>query len=104
MPWKMSEKLQLIAKLQRVHQDGQRLELQLRVRHPEQDADGVWQASQRLSTEIDGLIGRAMDDWRVLAKVAIKDLRSAEQGLKSAAEAIKKSIAVAKNCVKAVGF
>lgn len=101
MAWTLSEKNRVIAGLQRLLQDGQKLEVRLRVKHPEEDADRIWESNQRLATEIDALIGRVMDDWGSGAAKAASDLGAAASDFKAAADDIAKKVEVAKKIVKA---
>ena len=104
MAWKLSEKNRVIATLQRLHQAAQKLEVQLRVKHPQEDADRLWESNQRLATEIDALIGRALDDWGRGAANAISGLNRAADGFKSATDDIKHKIEVAKKIVRAASY
>ncbi|GEM_PF-2889628 len=101
MAWKLNEKLRVIAVLQRLHQNGQKLEMELRVKHPEEDADRVWEANQRLALEIDSLLGRAMDDWGMAASTAQRQLEGATESFKSAVADIKKKMNVVRKIIDA---
>lgn len=63
MPTTTDDKLAVIDQLRSVRNGAQEAELRLRLAGKNAEADQVWERVQRLSHEIDILIGRAMDNW-----------------------------------------
>lgn len=66
--------------------------------------DKIWESTARLSTEIDILIGRIMEEWLGTADRAISDLSTASAKIADAVAGIKKQLQIAQNVVKVIGF
>lgn len=102
--WTASDKTKAIAALQKLHVEGQKLEMKLRVVHGGDGAEAVWASNQRLAHEIDVLIGRAMDAWGLSAAKASAALTKATDEFKAAAAEVKKSVELAAKIVKLTGY
>ena len=98
-----TDKKTLIERLQAAHRATQKLELKLRFRGDDKAADRVWEASKRLSNEIDFLIGRAMEEWRGKASVIVTKIQAQQAELDGAIRDIKGNIDTAEKVVAAVG-
>ena len=104
MPFSESEKTKFITSLQKMHQQGQKLEVYLRVHEPNQDADAVWRSNDGLYRQIDYLIGEAIEQWNSNALTATTELTTAKDRLDAAITDIKKSVNVAKKIIEAAGY
>jgi hypothetical protein len=104
MAFKPTDKEKLLESLMGTHRQGQVAELRLRFQEEPDEAEKIWAANIRLSTEIDILLGRIMEDWLGSAARATADLRKANANLKAAIDDIQKQIKVAQNVVKVVGL
>jgi hypothetical protein len=104
MPFEPTDKEKVLESLMAARRQGQLAELSLRFQNKPDDANKIWEGNARLSTEIDILIGRMMDEWTGRADTAIKGLTAANTKLEAAVADIKKQIKIAQNVVKVVGF
>lgn len=104
MAFEQSDKENILESLMSVRRQGQLAELNLRFQGESEEADSVWGATARLSTEIDILIGRMMQDWLGSAKSVKKSIESLNSKIETAASDIKKQTRIAQNVVKVVGL
>jgi hypothetical protein len=104
MAFEPTDKEQLLEALMNARRQGQLAEISLRVQNKTAEAETLRERNARLSTEIDTLLGRMMDEWLGSAAQTIQGLTAANAQLEAAVAGIKKQIAVAQNVVKAVGL
>jgi hypothetical protein len=104
MPFEPSDKEKVLESLMAARRQGQLAELHLRFQNKPDEADKIWEGNARLSTEIDILIGRMMEEWTGRADTSIKRLTAANTKLEAAVADIKKQLEIAQNVVKVVGF
>lgn len=104
MPFEPTDKEKVLESLMAARRQGQLAELSLRFRNKPDEAEKIRGGNARLSTEIDILIGRMMEEWIGRADTAIKGLTAANTKLEAAVADIKKQIQIAQNVVKVVGF
>ena len=98
-----TEKKTIIERLQAAHRTAQKLELKLRFKGDDKAADRVWEASKRLSNEIDFLIGRAMEKWNGKANDIVIKIQAQQAEIDGAIREIKGNIDTAEKVVAAVG-
>ena len=103
MPFEPTNKEHVLESLMEARRHGQLAELSLRFQNKPDDANKIWEGNTRLSTEIDILIGRMMDEWAGRADTAITGLAAANAKLEAAVGDIKKRIKIAQNVVTVVG-
>jgi len=104
VPVPQDDKELILDRLMGMRDQGQRAEILLRSQKKIAEAEALWQGNARLSTEIDIVIGKLMDDWLGDAKSATKHLGAASEGLSVAIAKIKKQEQLAESVVKAVGY
>ena len=104
MPFEPTDKEKVLESLMAARRQGQLAELSLRFQNKPDEADRIWEGNTRLSTEIDILIGRRMEEWMGRADPAIKGLTAANTKLEAAVADIRKQIKIAQNVVKVIGF
>ena len=104
MAFESTEKEKVVESLMTARRQGQLAELSLRFQNKPEEAENIWERNVRLSTEIDILIGRLMEEWIGHADQAIKGLTVANTKLEAAVADIKKQIDVAQNVINVVGF
>jgi hypothetical protein len=104
MSFERTEKEHVLESLMAARRQGQLAELSLRFQDKPEEANRIREGTTRLSTEIDILIGRMMDEWTGRADTAIKRLTAANGKLETAVGDIKNRIKIAQNVVKVIGF
>ncbi len=103
MAFSKSDKAKVIDGLIKARRAAQRTELELRFQGKSEEAERVWEATTRLGTEIDFLVGRAMEEWTADAAGVISRLTQKQAALDAAARDIKKKMGVAAKVVAAIG-
>src|SRR6266516_1398354 len=98
------EKIAAITAMQSAYWDAQQLELTLRFKAKTAEAEDVWAKNQRLGTEIDILIGEAIDQWANDAATVATNIKAATDDLEKRVQQIKADIDLAQNIVEAVGL
>ncbi len=104
MAFEPTDKEKVLESLMAARRQGQLAELTLRFQGRPAEAENIREGNARLSTEIDILIGRMMEDWLGAADRATKDLATANARLEAAVADIKKQIEVAQNVVEVLGL
>ena len=104
MAFEATDKEKVLESLMAARRQGQLAELSLRFQGKSDEAEKIWEGTTRLSTEIDILIGRMMEDWLGAAHRAIRDLTVANDKIDAAVADIKRQIQIAQNVVKVIGF
>ena len=104
MAFEQAQKEKVMESLMAAQRQGQITEINLRLQGKADEAEKVWQSNNRLSAEIDILIGQMMDEWLGNAERAIKGLAKINDKLETAVAEIKKQINVAQNVVKIIGL
>ena len=104
MAFEPTDKEKDLESLMAARRQGQLAELSLRFQGKPDEADKIWASNARLSTEIDILIGRMMEEWLGAADRATKDLAAANAKLEAAVADIKKQIEVAQKVVEVLGL
>ena len=104
MAFEPTDKEKVLESLMAARRQGQLAELSLRFQGKSDDAEKLREGNARLSTEIDILIGRMMEEWHGAADHVTKDFTAANAKIEAAVADIKKQIAVAQNVVKVIGF
>ena len=104
MAFQPTEKETLLEALMAARRQGQLAELSLRFQGKPDEANRIREGSARLSTEIDILIGRMMEEWLGAAKRATKDIGAVQATLEAAVADIKEQIKVAQTVVKVIGL
>jgi hypothetical protein len=103
MSFDKESKCKVIETMQAVYRNGQMLEMELLFSGRKEDAEEVWRKNARLSTEIDVLIGKAMDEWRGEAAAVVKRLDKASGQLQDSIDEIGAAINTTKKAIKVVG-
>ncbi len=104
MAFEPTDKEKVLESLMGVRRQGQLAELCLRFQNKTDEAEKIWEGNAHLSTEIDILLGRMMEEWLGRSDQAIKGLTAANTKLEAAVADIKKQVKVAQNVVKVVGL
>ena len=104
MAFEQAQKEKVMESLMAAQRQGQITEINLRLQGKADEAEKVWQSNNRLSAEIDILIGQMMDEWLGNAERAIKGLAKINDKLETAVAEIKKQINVTQNVVKIIGL
>lgn len=104
MAFEATEKEKVLEGLMAARRQGQLAELSLRLQDKTDEAEKIWESTARLSTEIDIMLGKIMEDWLGRADPLLKGLNAATAKLESAVGAIKKDVKTAQNVVKVVGL
>ena len=104
MTFDPTDKEKVLSSLMAAHRQGQITEVSLRLQGKPDEAEKIWQGNTRLSTEIDILIGRVMDEWLGDADHAIKGLTDVNTKVEAAAAEIKKQVNIAQNVIKVIGL
>ena len=104
MAFEQAQKEKVMESLMAAQRQGQITEINLRLQGKPDEAEKVWQSNNRLSAEIDILIGQMMDEWLGNAERAIKGLAKINDKLETAVAEIKKQINVTQNVVKIIGL
>lgn len=104
MAFEQAQKEKVIGDLMAARRQGQFAEIDLRFQGKTDKAEKVWQGHRRLSTEIDILIGLAMDEWLGDAEREIGRLLKVNTRLEAAVAELKEEINTAQNVVKIIGF
>jgi ABC-type transporter Mla subunit MlaD len=104
MAFEATEKEKALESLMATRRQGQLAELSLRLQDKTDGAEKVWESTARLSTEIDIMLGKIMEEWLGRADQIIKGLNAANAKLETAVSGIKGNIKTAQNVVKVVGL
>ena len=104
MPNSEADKQQIIRKLLVVKQDAHSLEISLRFKGRNKQADELAAKAQKLSEKIDTLLGQVMVEWAVEADEIASDIGQANASLQSSIQEIQNGIDIAQNIVKALGY
>jgi hypothetical protein len=104
MAFAMTEKQTLLESLMATRSQADAAELRLRFQGKAEEADKIAQRTRVLSTEIDRLLAKIMEEWLGAATRLIGDVNAANGRLQAAVDDIKKTIAVAQRVVQALGM
>jgi len=104
MAFEATDKEKVLESLMAARRQGQLAELSLRLQDKTEQAETVWESTARLSTEIDIMLGKIMEEWRGRADPILKGLTAATAKLETAVSGIKKSVQTAQNVIKVVGL
>jgi hypothetical protein len=104
MAFEATEKEKVLEGLMAARRQGQLAELSLRFKDKTEEAEKIWESTARLSTEIDIMLGKIMEEWRGRSEPVLKGLSAATAKLETAVGGIKKDIKTAQNVVKVVGL
>jgi hypothetical protein len=104
MAFEATEKEKVLEGLMAVRRQGQLAELSLRFQDKTDEAEKIWESTTRLSTEIDIMLGKIMEEWLGRADPVLKGLNAAIAKLETSVSGIKKDIKTAQNVVKVVGL
>lgn len=103
MSFDKESKCRVIETMQAIYRNGQILEMELRFSDRKEEAEEVWRKNTRLSTEIDVLIGKAMDEWLGEAAAVVKRLDKASEQLQDSMDEIGAAINTTKKAIKVIG-
>ena len=103
MSFDKESKCKVIETMQAIYRNGQILEMELRFSDRKEEAEEVWRKNTRLSTEIDVLIGKTMDEWLGEAATVVKRLDKASGQLQDSIDEIGAAINTTKKAIKVVG-
>jgi hypothetical protein len=104
MAFEATEKEKVLEGLMAARRQGQLAELSLRFKDKTEEAEKIWESTARLSTEIDIMLGKIMEEWVGRSEPVLKGLSAATAKLETAVGGIKKDIKTAQNVVKVVGL
>ncbi len=103
MSFDKESKCKVIEAMQAIYRNGQLLEMELRFSDRKEEAEEVWRKNTRLSTEIDVLIGKAMDEWLGEATNVVKRLEKASGQLQGNICEVGAAIDTAKKAIQVIG-
>jgi hypothetical protein len=104
MPNSEADKQQIIRRLLVAKQEAHSLEISLRFKGRNDQADQLAAKATKLSDTIDTLLGQVMVDWVVETQKIVSDIGQANVSLQSSIKEIQNGIKVAQNVVKALGY
>lgn len=97
-------KLEIIQSLLVTKQKAHSLEISLRFKAMNDEADEVSQKAGELSQQIDTLLGQVIDDWFGQTGAILESIGKANSSLQRSIRQIQKGLSIARNLVKAVGY
>lgn len=104
MPNTEEDKKQVIRGLLVAKQEAHSVEISLRFKGQNGQADQIAAKAKKLSDAIDTLLGQVMRDWVVETEAVVGDIDQANVSLQSSIQEIQNGINVAQNIVKALGY
>ena len=85
-------------------QKGHILEITLRFKGNNDEADEVAAKTTELSNEIDTLLGQIIDEWLAQSRGDVASIKEANSNLQRSIRSIQNGVATAQKVVKAIGF
>jgi hypothetical protein len=104
MSFDNESKWKIIINGQSIHQNGQILEFEYRLSGNNEEADKIWQENRRLSTELDILIGKAIDDWIEDSRTTLRRVERASGQLQSAIDEVRSAVDKTEKLTQAAGY
>ena len=99
-----SDKREIIRLLLVMKQRAHDLEISLRFKGQNGEADQIAQNTKKLSDKIDILLGQVMVDWLSEAATILQEINQANNSLQSSIQEIQDGVRTAQNVVKAIGY
>src|SRR5262245_9007167 len=99
-----SDKQDVIGRLLVTNQKAHILEISLRFKGQNDQAEEVAQKSRELTDQIDLLLGQVMVAWLGQAGTILQEVQKANASLQASIRQIQNEVNIAQNLVKAIGF